>query len=125
MDVGLGQHAVVLELRLAKRRGISGDDDELGLSGSQRLKGALVSKGDLSGLHNKPAEMSVCNTSAVCEKEIVRKARVDAVGGLLGFLSCWCHRGALQENWVSCLWNSFNALRREELRCRWRKVGWC
>jgi hypothetical protein len=32
VNVGLGQHGVVLELTLAKRRGIASDDDELGLA---------------------------------------------------------------------------------------------
>jgi hypothetical protein len=76
---GLGQHGVVclelaaahkaqervlltLELRLPQRRGVSGDDDELGLASSQALEGGLVAEGDLTGLHHK------------------RKARVDGVG---------------------------------------------
>lgn len=46
VDVALSKHGIVLELRLAKRRGVSGDDNELGLSRSERLEGALVSKGD-------------------------------------------------------------------------------
>jgi hypothetical protein len=32
VDVGLGQHGIVLELTLTKRRGIAGDDDELGFA---------------------------------------------------------------------------------------------
>jgi hypothetical protein len=46
VDIGLGQHGVVLELTLAERRGVSGDDDELGLSGSKGLEGRFVSEGD-------------------------------------------------------------------------------
>ena len=46
VDVGLRQHGVVLEFGLAQRRGVSGDDDELGLSGSKGLEGRFVSKGD-------------------------------------------------------------------------------
>ena len=46
VDVGLGQHGVVLELALAKRRGISGNDDELGLSGSKGLEGRFISECD-------------------------------------------------------------------------------
>ena len=46
MDVGLGQHGVVLELTLAERRGVTSDDDELGLSGSKGLEGRFVSEGD-------------------------------------------------------------------------------
>lgn len=73
VNLSLGQHGVVLELRLAERRGVSGNDDELGLSRSELLESRLVSEGDLSGLHNK------CQTT------------VDGVGGLLSLLSCWCH----------------------------------
>ena len=46
VDIGLGQHGVVLELTLAKRRGVSGDDDELGLSGSKSFEGRFVSEGN-------------------------------------------------------------------------------
>lgn len=37
VDSGLGKHGVVLELRLAKRRSVARDDDELGLSGTDGL----------------------------------------------------------------------------------------
>ena len=37
MDSGLGQHGVVLELRLAKRRSVARDDDELGLARADGL----------------------------------------------------------------------------------------
>lgn len=37
VDSGLGKHGVVLELRLAKRRSVARDDDELGLSGADGL----------------------------------------------------------------------------------------
>ena len=46
VDRGLGQHAVVLELRLAERRSVASNDDELGLAGSEALEGRLVSKSD-------------------------------------------------------------------------------
>ena len=99
MDLGLGQHGVVLELRLAERRGVlftsaladeaeaadktyAGNDDELGLSGAEGLEGRLVAQGDFTGLHHQ------------------RQARVDGVGGLLSLLD-WCHRGAVQEIGVS------------------------
>lgn len=32
VDVGLGQHGVVLKLTLSERRGVASNDDELGLS---------------------------------------------------------------------------------------------
>jgi hypothetical protein len=53
VDRGLGQHAVVLQLGLAERGGVAGDDDQLGLSGAQALEGGLVAQGDLSGLHHQ------------------------------------------------------------------------
>ena len=46
VDVALSKHGIVLELTLAERRSVSGNDDQLGLSRSERLEGALVSKGD-------------------------------------------------------------------------------
>lgn len=46
MDGGLGQHAVVLELRLAERRSVASNDDELGLAGSEALEGRLVAESD-------------------------------------------------------------------------------
>lgn len=68
VDSGLGQHAVVcercqscpdllpstsiltLELRLPERRGVAGNDDELGLARAQRLEGGLVAESDLARL---------------------------------------------------------------------------
>jgi hypothetical protein len=46
VDVGLGEHGVVLELRLAERRGVASNDDELGLAAAESLEGRLVSEGD-------------------------------------------------------------------------------
>lgn len=46
MDGGLGQHAVVLELRLAERGSVASNDDELGLAGAEGLEGRLVTKSD-------------------------------------------------------------------------------
>lgn len=81
VDVGLGQHGVVwerisiyfavneqnngphtLELTLAERGGVAGNDDQLGLSRPEGLEGRLVTQSDLSRLHHK------------------RQARVDVVG---------------------------------------------
>lgn len=47
---GLAEHGVVLELRLAERGGVAGDDNELGLAGAEGLEGGLVTKSDLAGL---------------------------------------------------------------------------
>jgi hypothetical protein len=47
---GLAEHGVVLELGLAERGGVAGDDDELGLAGAEGLEGGLVTKSDLAGL---------------------------------------------------------------------------
>ena len=46
VDVGLGKHGVVLELRLAERRGVASNDDQLGLAVADLLEGALVSESD-------------------------------------------------------------------------------
>ena len=46
VDVGLGEHGVVLELTLAERRGVASNDDELRISGSESLEGRLVAQCD-------------------------------------------------------------------------------
>lgn len=46
VDGSLGQHAVVLEFTLSQRRSVASDDNQLGLAGSERLEGRLVSEGD-------------------------------------------------------------------------------
>lgn len=43
---GLGEHGVVLQLRLAQRGSVAGNDDELGLAGSQSLESRLVAQSD-------------------------------------------------------------------------------
>ena len=50
VDGGLAEHGVVLKLRLAERRGVAGNDDELGLARAEGLEGGLVTKSDLAGL---------------------------------------------------------------------------
>ncbi len=49
VDLGLGKHGVVFQLRLAQRRGVAGDDDELSLSRAESLEGGLVSESDCEG----------------------------------------------------------------------------
>lgn len=46
VDIGLGEHRVVLELRLSQGRSVAGNDDELGLAISEGLEGRLVAEGD-------------------------------------------------------------------------------
>ena len=41
-----------LELRLPQRRGVAGDDDELGLASTESLEGRLVTQSDLAGLRS-------------------------------------------------------------------------
>lgn len=43
---GLGEHSVVLELGLAQRRAVPGDEDELGLAGAEGLHGRFGAHGD-------------------------------------------------------------------------------
>ena len=52
-NASLGEHSVVLDLRLAKGRAIAADDHELALSAAQCLERALVTQGVLAGLHNQ------------------------------------------------------------------------
>jgi hypothetical protein len=44
VDGGLGKHAVVLKLGLAERRGVAGDEDQLGLAGAKTLEGRPVAQ---------------------------------------------------------------------------------
>merc|ERR1719209_2291406 len=44
VDPGLGQHGVVLNLGLAERGGVVGDDHQLGLSTPQGFEGLLVAE---------------------------------------------------------------------------------
>lgn len=46
MDIGLGEHRVVLELTLAERRGVASDDNQLGLARSKAFQGGLVAESD-------------------------------------------------------------------------------
>ena len=46
MDRSLSKHGVVLELTLAQRGGVGGNDDELGLAVTEGLEGRLVSESD-------------------------------------------------------------------------------
>ena len=48
MNSGLGQHSVVLNLRLTEGRSVAGDDHKLTLSVPQGLQGLLVSQHILS-----------------------------------------------------------------------------
>lgn len=53
MDVGLGQHGVVLQLRLSEDWGVGSDDDKLSLTLSHGLDDRLVTKGVLTGLNSQ------------------------------------------------------------------------
>lgn len=50
VDGGLGEHGVVLKLRLAERGGVAGNDDKLGLARAEALEGGLVTEGDPMGI---------------------------------------------------------------------------
>jgi hypothetical protein len=73
VDIGLAQHAVVLELGLAQGRSVAGDDDELGLAGAQRLKSALVAEGDLARLRR--GQLRLNNDNEVCRLTFITSAR--------------------------------------------------
>ena len=87
MDVGLGEHGVVLELRLAERWGVASNDDELGLSGAEALEGGLVTQSDPVeplAAASRDFEARVQNSLSGLHDE--REPRVDRVGCLLGLL---------------------------------------
>lgn len=46
VDIRLGQHGIVLELALAQRRGVAGDDDQFGFACAEGLECRLVAESD-------------------------------------------------------------------------------
>lgn len=46
VDGDLGEHGVVLKLRLAEGRAVASNEDELGLAGAEGLHGRLGAHGD-------------------------------------------------------------------------------
>ena len=93
MNGSLGQHGVVLQLRLAERGGVAGDDDELGLAGAEGLEGGLVTKSDLAGLFVGDllvATSSVSKFGGEAHLDSQRQLGVDAVSGLCSLLRCHC-----------------------------------
>lgn len=53
VHASLGQHGVVLDLGLAERRAVVGDDDELALATTKRLERGGVAQRVLAGLHHQ------------------------------------------------------------------------
>lgn len=53
VNASLGQHSVVLDLRLLERRTVAGDDHQPSLTLTEGLQGGLVTKGGLTTLHDK------------------------------------------------------------------------
>lgn len=51
MDSDLGQHAVVLQLTLSERGSVSGNENQLGLAGTESLEGRLVSQANCENMH--------------------------------------------------------------------------
>ena len=91
VDGGLAEHGVVLELRLAERGGVAGDDDELGLAGAEGLEGGLVTKSDLAGLFLGDllaGRSSVSKFGGDAHLDSQRQLGVDAVSGLCALLRC-------------------------------------
>ena len=53
VDGGLGKHGKVLDLGLAKRGAVGGNEDHLGLALAEGLGGGLVAEDGLAGLHDQ------------------------------------------------------------------------
>lgn len=53
VDIGLGQHSVVLQLRATEGWAVGRDHQKLGLSRSQSLQGALQAEGVLTRLDDQ------------------------------------------------------------------------
>jgi hypothetical protein len=104
---GLGQHSVVLKLRLPQGRSVAGNDDKLGLSSAQALEGRLVAKGNPK--RSVFRSWSVALLHVLARLHHKRKARVDGVGGSLALLGghlcaqeCICKvpGGLLRSGWI-------------------------
>lgn len=87
MNGSLGEHGVVLKLGLAEGRGVGGDDDQLGLAGTEGLDGGLVAKGDwrqsLVACKDRKKKKAIDREHTLSGLHHKRKARVDGVTGLL------------------------------------------
>ena len=53
VNIGLGEHSIVLNLGSHQRRAVRRDDDELGITVSERLEGSLLADGGLARLHDE------------------------------------------------------------------------
>lgn len=93
MNRSLGQHGVVLELGLAERGSVGGNDDQLSLAGAQSLHGRLNTQGDLAGLHHQgepgvdlPVEKKIDFSMTVGNADTRHGGFTHVVGTLLGLL---------------------------------------
>lgn len=79
VDARLGEHGVVLNLRLAQRRAVVGDDDELGLAGAERLEGGLVPELVLAGPDSRRGR-----GGASGQRRVRGESRRESRGGVRG-----------------------------------------
>ena len=75
VDGALGEHGVVLELRLAERRGVAGDEDQLGLAHAELLERGLVSKDDCARVSFDAGEISKKELGNVPLPDFITSAR--------------------------------------------------
>ena len=88
MHAGLGEHRVVLNLGLAQRGAVVGDDHQLGLPGAERLEHGLVPEGVLAGPVKRGADRAGGSWSARASERAF--GSVDAV-------AAGCRRGRQRE----------------------------
>lgn len=93
--------ALTLELRLAERRAVASDDDELGLARSERFERRLESQGDLTRLDDES------------------EAGIDRIRCLLGLawrhLDCWIDCRVLRGVGVVCWLFAMGGLGHEQV----------
>lgn len=87
MDGSLGQHGVVLQLRLAERRGVAGDEDQLSLARAESCRESTLAR-----VHNFKADADIFSGltlegGLVTQNDLTRlhhqgEARVEGVTGL-------------------------------------------
>lgn len=88
VDWGLGQHGVVLQLGLAERRGVAGDEDQLGLARAEGYSDVMLARGhDFLSVYRDALSKLTLQSGLVTQNDLTRlhhqgEARVEGVTGL-------------------------------------------
>jgi hypothetical protein len=104
VDIGLGQHSVVLELRLAEGRSVGRNDDQLGLASAKGLEGGLVAESDcmLSVIRRWSREgilVPLPDFKTSARRALIELAsRLDFLGAIASFVEMRCERSEVLQD---------------------------